>query len=593
MLQVIYILSTLYLLITALLLKKSDEKINFLKSFTISIVIFMCYNIVISFIYNTIYVPITLLTLSIPNIIIGSILLFLIIKKKNIQKYSINKKNIIMVILLILIISAITFIKVGQDFNINYMMTDSAYHFAAARELYQNTTLVDKIENDTVGGQFMSGAYINTGILFKVIEPITGEIHLYKVFILFDVFLLFIISILIYTSVEKYIKTKLNFVISIFMIAFFIIGYPLNSLASGYVYLQLGIVIIASTINILQHYTEGFNRKIIYVLLLLFNFGLFFSYIIFTPIVFIAEFIYLIITRYKESKKIFTLKNIAIISEIFIIPALCGVYYFVIPHILNYQDGGDLFINLEGYIYRNCWSNFIFILPMSLMCIRKGDNNSKIWGIFTGVLVTCMVTYLLVLLKFNLATYYYFKFNFILWLLLWYGALYAVNTTENKKRIFIIVYALVYMIIGIIVFNIKQVPVTKELFDKDENITNVYDIYGINKVMFIEKEADYTKEELEILKFIFDNVKLDMKDNNILLIADPMQECWFDGIFNYRNRNNLQSFIPESEVDKWNNKEYKYILILYRSFYYEKYKDIINKGSLLYSNDYGAIYVNE
>ena len=143
-----------------------------------------------------------------------------------------------------------------------------------------------------------------------------------------------------------------------------------------------------------------------------------------------------------------------------------------------------------------------------------------------------------------------------------------------------------------ITIGFKEVKITKELYDDDENITNAFDVYCLNKNWLICRKYDYTKEELELLEYVYHNIELDRVNHNILLIADPLQEWWFNGFFNYGNRKNLQSFIPMSEVEKWNNKEYKYVLVLYSSLYYDKYKDNINQGDILIENDSGLIYVN-
>lgn len=592
--SILNILSTIYVLVTFFLIKKSNQKINFLKFFTISIVTLLCYNMVVCLLFSVIKIPITLQALFVINILIATIQLIFIIKRKQIQKYSFRKMDAVAIIIILLTVLILAYFNFGKELDIKYIMTDASTHFMVAKDFYKSDTLLNYVEKFNISKGFMIGAYTNTGILFKVFAPFIGETNLYKIFILFDIFTFFLVGISIFNAIEKNIKTKLNFTITILMIMLFMCGYPYNSLIYGYVYLQLGILIITNIINVLQYYVENFDKKMLYYLLLLLNFGLFFSYCIFIPIVYTVEFVYIFYKNYKADKKIITLKNLAVIGIIFIIPIVCGLYYIIIPNIIsinNNPEKNKAYIFIEGYIYRNCWSNFILLLPIAVLCTKKKNDDTFIWILFTSFQIIFMILYFIAIQKFNLSTYYYYKYNFVLWYLLWYGAIYALNTTEKKINKFITYYIVIYSIIAFIVTLLGNVEITKELFDNDENITNAFDIYGINKTIAIEIQEDYNKEELELLDYIYYNINLD--NSSILLVLKQRQEYWFRAFFNYQNRENLETKLSTRDVEKWNNGKYKYLLITYNSLFYETYQKDIKPGRVLIQNKYGIIYENE
>ena len=592
--SILNILSTIYVLVTFFLIKKSNQKINFLKFFTISIVTLLCYNMVVCLLFSVIKIPITLQALFVINILIATIQLIFIIKRKQIQKYSFRKMDAVAIIIILLTVLILAYFNFGKELDIKYIMTDASTHFMVAKDFYKSDTLLNYVEKFNISKGFMIGAYTNTGILFKVFAPFIGETNLYKIFILFDIFTFFLVGISIFNAIEKNIKTKLNFTITILMIMLFMCGYPYNSLIYGYVYLQLGILIITNIINVLQYYVENFDKKMLYYLLLLLNFGLFFSYCIFIPIVYTVEFVYIFYKNYKADKKIITLKNLAVIGIIFIIPIVCGLYYIIIPNIIsinNNPEKNKAYIFIEGYIYRNCWSNFILLLPIAVLCTKKKNDDTFIWILFTSFQIIFMILYFIAIQKFNLSTYYYYKYNFVLWYLLWYGAIYALNTTEKKINKFITYYIVIYSIIAFIVTLLGNVEITKELFDNDENITNAFDIYGINKTIAIEIQEDYNKEELELLDYIYYNINLD--NSSILLVLKQRQEYWFRAFFNYQNRENLETKLSTRDVEKWNNGKYKYLLITYNSLFYETYQKDIKPGRVLIQNKYGLIYENE
>ncbi|MBE5820337.1 MAG: hypothetical protein E7310_05960 [Clostridiales bacterium] len=588
--EILYLISVVIFIIIITIIKKSQDKMNFTKFFTVMIISFLCYNSFICLILNIFSISITIENLAIINFLISAILASVILKNKEIQKFYINKKDIIAIIVIVIVTLTSAYLNFGIDLNIKYLTTDSAVHFKAAREFYQNDLLLNKTEGTSISKQFMIGAYTNTGILFKVLEPFVGEINLYKVFISFDIFLFLLLGLIMYSAVEKIIKGKKEFFLSIIAIGLFMIGYPLNTLIFGYVYLQLGLTIIGAIIIIYQNYLEEKNN-FPYIMLFLFNFGLFFTYCIFVPVIYFSEGLYFLIKEYQEKKK-FTFKNIVKIFIILVIPFILGLLYFAIPHISNSNNQTEsFFLTIEGYIYRNCWSNFIFVMPLSILSLFKKEKSNLFYKIILTVLIIYMIIFFVVVYKFQLSTYYYYKTNFVLWFVIWYGAIYSINKfkDDEKTKKILMIYCSIYLIFTIIAIKLKYVPITKETFDSDENLTNAFDIYCINRTIISYVEIDYTKEEIKILDYVHRNI--DIQKNKVLIIGNPRQEFWFDGIFEYKNRNNLETIIPKEHIENWNDdKNFEYLIIFNRSYYYDNYKEDIIYKDKIFENEAGAIY---
>lgn len=590
--QIVYILSVIILLILTILLKKSDKELNFVKSSSITIVCFLCYNTFVCWLFNILTIPITLLSLAILNYIISIVLIAVIIKKKEIQKYQTKVTNILSVVIIGIVTLTMTYLNFGAKLNIKYIMTDAAVHYKAAREFYQNDKLLNKTENTESSDQFMTGAYTNTGILFKIFAPITGEVNLYKIFICFDIFCYFMTGLMLYNIIEKLIKDKLSYVLSMIFVIIFMLGYPLNSFIYGYVYLQLSIVIIGAIIALFQEMSEKINKVILGIALFLVNYGLFFTYCIFVPVLYLTEGLYFLIKQYKANKKIFSKENLLNIIITLVIPFILGIIYFAIPHLTSSSDG--IFLSIEGYIYRNCWSNFLLILPLALICFKIKNDDTLIYKIMFISLIAIMLILMIAIFGLNFSTYYYFKYNFVLWFSLWYGVIYSINTFLEVKdfKAAIIAYTIIYVAAMIFTTCYKAVPITKETWDNDENITNAFDIYGINKTVINDVAIDLTQEEMKLLQYVYDEI--DVHSNKILILGNPRQEYWFDGIFTYRNRQNMESVIPIEHVAQWNdNKEFKYLLVFYRSYAYGQYQDEIVEKTVLYENESGIIYINE
>ena len=88
---------------------------------------------------------------------------------------------------------------------------------------------------------FMPGAYINTGILFKIFSGFIGETYFCQLFFIFDISIWFLSGILMYVFLSKNKK-----IIPLIFSIIYMIGYPLNSLLSGFSYLSLVLDIIFS-----------------------------------------------------------------------------------------------------------------------------------------------------------------------------------------------------------------------------------------------------------------------------------------------------------------------------------------------------------
>ena len=130
--KIIYLLSVFYLMVSFLLLKKSNKKESIIASIIYSVVLFFCYNTVIVCLYSFFKIDGSLMVLSLFNYGIGSILNFVSIKRKEIQKYVINKKELIFCFGLILITLLIGVIYFRGFTIISYESCDPAVHYRSS-----------------------------------------------------------------------------------------------------------------------------------------------------------------------------------------------------------------------------------------------------------------------------------------------------------------------------------------------------------------------------------------------------------------------------------------------------------------------------
>ena len=585
--SIIYIISVILLYISFLFFKKSEEKLDLIKWIAIDLILLLSYNTFICYIFTTINIQIDLYTLTIINIIISIIINIFILKNKS-QKYYFNKKDIISIIIVLFITLFFAYLNFGFPHKIKYIMTDSGVHYHATNIFYQTDSLLSKFDD-----YMMPGAYSNAGIWMKVFSPYMDFVDLYRVFISFDIFMFFMTGVLMFIALKDIIKSNYDYIISTIITIIYMIGYPLNVLLFGYFYLQLGILIFSTIVIVMQYFKEEIiNSKYLILILFLLCFEMFFSYYLFVPAIYLALFIYYMYVFYKKNNKIIN-KDIIIYTTItLIIPAIIGIIYNVLPGI-QCTEIIDPFnrISLEGYIYRNMYSNILLFIPFIILYLIRNKKEFNFNMIMLFILITYMCFLYLGCLYNLVSTYYFYKTYFILWFLVLY--LFGIELIDiaNKNKMcerFVNIYLSIYIIIGLLSLSFITVDITEDT-QTHETILDVMEIYGLNRTILFDMLGAFTQEEMDILKYFNDNVVID-ESTEILILGESKQKVWLWGIFNYTEKEPLHS-IMKIDIKEWNSgKKFKYLVYFNRWYDIKEHVNLDKK--VIYENLSGGILKN-
>ena len=584
----LYTFSIIILFVAIILVKKKEEKINLIKTITITTITLFAYNTLVCYILNFINIPITLTNLAIINFIIASICIYKIIKSKQIQKYQIQKKDVLAVAIILITVSTTIIINFKGISRIRYMSMDSSNHYKAAREFSENAKLFNKeVENTTTSKCFMPMGYVNVGILFKIFRPLVGTINLYKIYILFESSIYFLIGMMFYFCIKDSLKTKNQFLIGIILSVFYTIGYPLNALICGFHYLLPGILYFMAIFYTITNILEKINFKYTLILLMLLNTGLIFSYALFCPVVYLAEFIYFII-RYRKNrnKKEFLLFTIFAL----ILTGLMGCDIVLYQRI---QEFGKTGIETDGWIYQNSISNIILFLPFVLYYIVKLVKE-KTYEKTLIILFAIFFTILAIGTSLKLCSNYYFYKNYYI---LWFIILYIVSNVianfleQNNIKKYI---ANVFMAFYTFLFLVSIIFIDTHIQTQGKiKENNTMEIYTFNKTNMNVDTPFVFKEELELFEKLNNILENNWKDNpSVLMIATPTQEKWLHSLTGY-----YHSIYPNvaTDIAKWNNGDFKYLVVLEKREPYEilKSKIKIEQAELIYQNEGGKIYIKK
>ena len=576
--NIIYLLTIFIMIILHILIYKKEEKENLLKWIAITIVINFCYNIFVCVILSFIKIPSTLITLSILNIIISIMLGIKIYKDKKIQKYEISKIDILALILMGIIVIVTVIKQYGIPINIKHEITDATVHYFVADEFYHYSQLLVNGNSDILNmwhvDFFMPGAYINTGILFKIFSGIISETYFCQLYFIFDISIWFLSGILMYVFLSKNKK-----IVPLIFSIIYMLGYPLNSLLSGFSYLSLALDII---IAILIVNREEIDKYYKIILMFLLNFGMFFSYYFFAPVVYLAIFLQIIIEIKKNNEKIFSKENIIKILYTLILPGTVGVLFFVVFQFLKFNtnpvSNSANIISKNGDIYMNFIGNVIIFLLLSIYQIIYCIKNKKVK--LENIMLILNIIFLAILYigmkTEKVSEYYYYKTYYLLWILLISVGYFGLEKITQKRKL------ISYMCLGIYCTGLIATSITNQSL-------YVFDIYRENDRMIQEDKVIISFEELELLNHYNTNVNT-IKQDTYVTVTTGSRAIWI-----YVITRNPYIYIDLAfgdnviDIEQFLQTDNKYFVLL-KNDYKGDYENLnLENVKVLFENEAGMI----
>ncbi len=604
---IIYCISVIALFCNYLLIKRTKEKVDILKQIALNIVLLFCYNTFICYVLTFFNIPITLLNLSIINLLFSLIITIYLIKSKKIQKFKIEKLDMLYILLIAVVVMIMAYINFGFPFEIKYETGDPSAHYITSDMFSKEDTLLAKTENpDAVYGKFETRktvSYVNSGLIMKCFQGVIDSFYNYNIFISFGIFTLFLTGWLFYSLIAEFAKNKTTKFLAFIFSLLYLLGYPLNSFLFGFEYFSMGILIVEAIVCSVNIYNKdiGFKQNLLVFFLL--NFGVFAAYYMFVPYVYSGLWIYFCYNEYKKRKKLFTVKLFIMLLVTLLIPFILGYIYHIEPSIYQILDNKNLSIGtssnnllnkglaVDGYIYENIFSNMILLLPFAFVAIYKKWEEDRATILLT-LLNIIFIVLLLVGARIGKVSIYYLSKNFYpLWFFLYYLNFKGIIVVYEKNKCIPFICIGVYIAIILINVIISKADVLDEIHNLHKNILQVTDIYTTNKAILAYREKDLTNEELEILRYVKDNIP---EDKTIEVAGDTEQGLWTYAIIRRINKdvNESSQFFIENKVKTVYKRTCKvnYLIYFNRGLYYKEYKDVLEFNTeKVFENEAGGI----
>ena len=224
MLGIFYILTVIAMVVTFILVKKSESKVNLINWCILSGIAYLCFNITICMIFGVLNITTNLVFLSVVDLLVTAGFGFKIYKDKEIQKFEIRKRDLVAMIICLAIIC---YMGKNQyrpfDKSVGNASVDVSMHYSAATNFADNMKVLAKIDNKT-GYNFttmQTGAYINTGIFMNIIRSLKPDYKEYATFKIFEIAVILLNTAGFYMLISDKLKSKSNYIIGmVFLILY-------------------------------------------------------------------------------------------------------------------------------------------------------------------------------------------------------------------------------------------------------------------------------------------------------------------------------------------------------------------------------------
>jgi len=605
MLGIFYILTVIAMVVTFILVKKSESKVNLINWCILSGIAYLCFNITICMIFGVLNVTTNLVFLSVVDLLVTAGFGFKIYKDKEIQKFEIRKRDLVAMIICLAIIC---YMGKNQyrpfDKSVGNASVDVSMHYSAATNFADNMKILAKIDNKT-GYNFttmQTGAYINTGIFMNIIRSLKPDYKEYATFKIFEIAVILLNTAGFYMLISDKLKSKSNYIIGVVFLILYAYAYPYTSLLYGFSYLSVAIAFATGLFYLAKIYDKGINNKFLIGLIVLMGIGIIFSYCLFVPALFAFICIYAFIKdfRNKEEKKYlkFFGKNTLIITGLLLIVTVLSICYLVIPTFtLSDQNKLTDAIGFDGGIYKALYQDFLFYIPFIILFIFSCIKNKKMdYKIVAGILLVFQTV--LELIGFYIgfvSPYYYYKIYYILWIIAVEIAVEMMCEFDNNKELKVLSISALTVWIMIIYGAISGIE-----WKVQEKCPGLIEVRKFESLAGIYYDTNVlARENIKASCFVNDN-RLDLAEEmgkvegmtlKNMLVGGMNTNCkaWMYVVSRIEcggeSINDLQKAIVETSVEDWLATPGKEYFVLYTG---EPYSTT-EQYELLFQNPAGVI----
>ena len=612
--SVFFGISYLVFLTGCLAVKKNDKKESFITWTVLSVMFSFCYQTAIGAVYWKTELPVSILTIGAADLAAG-IGLWIITLKGGKQAYKIDRYEVLGVLVCFLTAGYYFAKRFDLGRAIDFVSVDSASFFNIAHIIVR--------EHRIPTNMFM--AHLTTALPMEMMRPVWGDFNSFRIMLLWEAGYFFLSGMIFFVLIRSILKNKGMKAVGLIATFFYMLAYPLYSMIFGFTYFGLSITLIGYLIYVTGLFiSSSVKRRVSYVMLNFGLFGLFMSYMMFVPPIYVGILIAILAGEYfVNGGKVISLKTIKECFGVFLIPSVCGLLLtfanliFISSDVVNSNastaEGGSRGIATDGGCYNELYTNFVCLFPFMLIGIaviltaakakRRAsleakeaetsevyeDNLRQSIDITTIALTAAMAAFMAVLLflcfKKYVSVYYYVKNNNIMWLLAEILLIKAMAYIYDRSRLTVAaLYASFILMMGMLFFNVDdKIQARNERFMSNA-ITGFFNIYSFNHE-FNRIPPQINGGDVLIYRFVRDNISVEDQPS-ILVLGEYIYTAWFPYMTDQKNIRQVNETYQYDELDF---AEYKYVVVQRSDIYFYGQEYLDSLSNVIYWADDGFI----
>lgn len=558
-------------------LKKSDDRLYAVTWLPVSIIVVMCYQALISAFLDLLHIPVNIISVGVMDMLMAVIIWWRIIKGDKLQKYCFKAIDAVMMAGLAVVSFLFMLKRYGLDLSLSYSSVDGASHLYSAMNVMSSQSL---------DAMFYSS--LHNALLMETLAPLLTAGTYYKAYVFGDVLHLLLAGMMFYGAIRKYAVDRFMRLAGVVVTFLYLFGYPANSTIFGFSYLGMSLTVILCLITAVNEYMDKHvDEKILISLLMLGCFAVFESYMLFVPIIYFGILIWMFVNQIMK-KRLISADTVIKGLAIFLIPTALGLWY-AFRGVFGQSTGVTVSsqISLEGGIYRNLFTNLIFLLPFACAglwnLIKNRHNNTVVYFAVLEVIFTA-VLFVLALDK-RVSGYYYYKNYFLIWLILFVLAYIGLGVLEKQGRLIVSFGAFVWCVLAFMyVFKIDvRIQNKNELLYGNASIRPFMEIYATNyDFMCISR---YNSEKLELYSYCGSELVGLENEDKFRLIGSWEDSVWMRGVLGV-----WTDSYGAGELDELLNADNNcYVVVLYDAYDYDVIAEVKKDAQVIYENSAGYV----
>ena len=416
----------------------------------------------------------------------------------------------------------------------------------------------------------------------EALLTVTGINGFYHSFAFMRIVDFFLAGLLFYSLIRELCVTRYQKIAGIVVTAFYIFGYPLYALMFGFVYFGDAVTIICFILLVLKMYeTAELKHQWILIMLNLGLFGIFTTYTMFVPSVFLGVFIDVLAVQKKLGNKIISKESIVELFKVFIFPCMLGMAHAYV-NLKEISSGGG--IGNDGGKYFDLYSNFVLLAPFVISTMTKRIKHHQYDGVFWMFVTTIAFTGLFLAGSWFgiVSTYYLSKMYNIIWLLCFVMVMEEIVELSRYNKEFMNAFAACIFVLSVfVIFD----DVDQKFSGNQEIKTGAncfLNIYWFNGNFFLNQPF-IDNDEIALYQECHD-ITESLADGEMLYVGDEIHANWF------------KTFTSQTEIETSENLSviqsritggsYKYICVN-STLNEEEISEIYKLGNIIYE------YTNE